>query len=92
MLFFFILCYNFIVYKFKGSDTAMQGIELSECNICPHRCNVKRIDGKLGRCKASDKIKIALASLHYYEEPCISGINGSGTVFFSNCNMRCKFC
>lgn len=70
----------------------MQGIELSGCNICPHRCNVKRIDGKLGRCKASDKIKIALASLHYYEEPCISGINGSGTIFFSNCNMRCKFC
>lgn len=70
----------------------MQGIELSGCNICPHRCNVNRIDGKLGRCKASDKIKIALASLHYYEEPCISGKNGSGTVFFSNCNMRCKFC
>ena len=70
----------------------MQGIELSGCNICPHRCNVNRIDGKLGRCKASDKIKIALASLHYYEEPCISGGNGSGTVFFSNCNMRCKFC
>ena len=43
-------------------------------------------------CKANENIKIALASLHYFEEPCISGKKGSGTVFFSNCNMKCKFC
>ena len=43
-------------------------------------------------CRASDKVKVALASLHYFEEPCISGEKGSGTVFFSNCNLKCKFC
>lgn len=45
-----------------------------------------------GRCKASDKIKLALASVHNFEEPCISGEKGSGTIFFSNCNLRCVFC
>lgn len=66
--------------------------ELIECNVCPNNCKINRIYGEVGKCKASDKVKIALASLHYYEEPCISGQNGSGTVFFSNCNLRCKFC
>jgi len=65
---------------------------LKECNVCPHNCKVNRIDGEVGVCRANDKVKIALASLHYFEEPCISGENGSGTVFFSNCNMSCKFC
>ncbi len=45
-----------------------------------------------GLCGCDDKIKIALASIHYYEEPCISGRNGSGTVFFSNCNLKCIYC
>ena len=66
--------------------------ELSKCNVCTHNCKVNRMDGIVGRCKASDKVKIALASLHYFEEPCISGKKGSGTVFFSNCNLNCKFC
>lgn len=66
--------------------------ELRRCNVCPHNCRVNRIDGKNGVCRANDKVKIALASLHYFEEPCISGKKGSGTVFFSNCNMKCKFC
>ena len=66
--------------------------ELVECKICPHKCKINRVDGKIGFCKASDKVKIALASLHYFEEPCISGEKGSGTVFFSNCNLNCKFC
>ena len=66
--------------------------ELKSCNICPHKCKVNRLEGKLGRCKCDDKVKIALASIHYYEEPCISGINGSGTVFFSNCNLNCIYC
>jgi putative pyruvate formate lyase activating enzyme len=65
---------------------------LKECSLCPHECKVNRIDGKIGRCKAGSKIKIALANLHYYEEPCISGESGSGTVFFTGCNMNCKFC
>jgi len=66
--------------------------ELIECKICPNNCKVNRIEGKAGTCKANDKVKVALASLHYFEEPCISGEKGSGTVFFSNCNMKCKFC
>lgn len=65
---------------------------LEECVLCPHRCKVNRTNGELGRCKAGEKIKIALANLHFFEEPCISGENGSGTVFFSGCNMNCKFC
>ena len=65
--------------------------ELENCNTCPHKCNINRKE-KLGRCKGKDKIKIALYSLHKFEEPCISGKNGSGTVFFSNCNLNCIFC
>ena len=65
---------------------------LEKCNICPHKCNVNRLEGKLGRCKATNKVKVALASVHNFEEPCISGTNGSGTVFFSNCNLKCVFC
>lgn len=66
--------------------------ELENCNICPHRCGANRMNGKTGRCKATDKVKVALASIHNFEEPCISGKNGSGTVFFSNCNLNCVFC
>lgn len=66
--------------------------KLSKCTICAHQCGVDRTSGKLGFCKSTDKIKIALVSLHKYEEPCISSGNGSGTIFFSNCNLRCAFC
>ena len=66
--------------------------KLENCNICPHRCGINRIAGKIGRCKATGKVKIALASIHNFEEPCISGENGSGTVFFSHCNLNCVFC
>ena len=66
--------------------------ELDECKICPHKCKINRNEGKIGRCRAGKDIKIALASIHNYEEPCISGKNGSGTVFFSNCNLNCIYC
>lgn len=66
--------------------------ELDKCTICPHKCGINRNEGQLGRCKASEKIKIALYSTHNFEEPCISGENGSGTVFFSNCNLNCVYC
>ena len=65
---------------------------LEECTLCPHNCKVNRLIGKKGRCKCDNTLKIALASLHMYEEPCISGTNGSGTVFFSNCNLNCIYC
>lgn len=66
--------------------------ELERCKICPHECMINRNNGEIGRCKATEKIKIALYSTHNFEEPCISGTKGSGTVFFSNCNLSCVFC
>lgn len=61
------------------------------CSICPRKCNIER-KSALGYCRAPDKFKVARAALHYWEEPCISGKNGSGTVFFSGCNLRCVYC
>ena len=66
--------------------------KLVSCILCPHNCKVNRLNGNIGRCRCDDKLKVALASLHYFEEPCISGGNGSGTVFFTNCNLQCKYC
>lgn len=66
--------------------------ELNKCNLCPHFCGVNRTENTVGRCKAIDKVKLALYSIHDFEEPCISGENGSGTVFFSNCNLNCIYC
>lgn len=62
------------------------------CNICPRKCNIDRKAGNTGFCGLSFEIKLARAALHFYEEPCISGVNGSGAVFFSGCNLRCVFC
>lgn len=62
------------------------------CKLCPRKCGINRNRGELGFCKAGNKIKIAKAYLHMWEEPCISGNNGSGTIFFSNCNLRCMYC
>ncbi len=66
--------------------------ELEKCKICPHNCGINRLNGNIGRCKSNGNIKLAMASIHNFEEPCISGENGSGTVFFSNCNLNCVFC
>ena len=66
--------------------------ELEQCTICPHRCKINRNKNQTGRCKAKDTVKIALYSTHNFEEPCISGEKGSGTVFFSNCNLNCIYC
>lgn len=65
---------------------------LKSCNLCPRNCGVNRLNGEIGFCNASLNIKIAKVSLHNWEEPCISGTNGSGTIFFSGCNLRCIFC
>ena len=65
---------------------------LKKCEICPHKCGIDRTNNKIGRCKSKDTVKLAIFSLHKFEEPCISGKNGSGTVFFSNCNLSCEFC
>lgn len=65
---------------------------LEKCAICPHNCGINRLNNQIGRCKSKDTVKVALYSTHNFEEPCISGKKGSGTVFFSNCNMNCVFC
>lgn len=62
-----------------------------KCNLCNRKCNIDR-DIHKGICGANNKIKIARASLHYWEEPCISGEKGSGTIFFSYCNLQCIYC
>lgn len=62
------------------------------CNLCPRKCGIDRTAGKRGACGADEKIKIARAALHFWEEPCISGENGSGAVFFSGCQLNCEFC
>ena len=61
------------------------------CNICPRQCNIDR-SIKKGFCASGETLRVARAALHMWEEPCISGRNGSGAVFFSGCNMRCIYC
>lgn len=65
--------------------------ELSKCHLCPKKCNINR-HITVGNCGCTDKMIIARASLHKWEEPCISGDTGSGTIFFSGCNLKCIFC
>lgn len=62
-----------------------------KCNLCNRKCNVDR-DITRGVCQANNTIKIARADLHFWEEPCISGKKGSGTIFFSYCNLQCIYC
>ena len=65
---------------------------LQSCSLCPHQCGVNRIKGQLGRCKSGLQPKIASATVHRGEEPPISGMHGSGTVFLSGCTLSCQFC
>lgn len=64
---------------------------MENCVLCPRNCNVNRNE-KIGYCGMTNEITVARAALHFWEEPCISGGNGSGTVFFSGCNMKCIYC
>lgn len=64
---------------------------LENCRLCPHNCGVNRYES-VGLCGAGSKLKVAYYSLHQWEEPVISAENGSGTVFFSHCNLKCIFC
>jgi putative pyruvate formate lyase activating enzyme len=65
--------------------------ELLNCRICPHACGVNRYE-TTGFCNAPADIKVNLHQLHHGEEPCLSGTGGSGTIFFSHCNLKCVFC
>lgn len=64
---------------------------MKSCSLCPRMCKVDRSE-RYGFCGCGDRLKIARAALHFWEEPCISGKGGSGAVFFSGCNLRCCFC
>ena len=64
---------------------------LKSCTLCPRNCRVNRYKQK-GFCNANHNLRIAHYSIHYWEEPIISGTKGSGTIFFSNCNMKCIYC
>lgn len=65
---------------------------LENCKLCPRNCQVNRNNNELGYCKMGKDLIVARAALHHWEEPIISGTNGSGTVFFSGCNLKCVFC
>ena len=65
---------------------------MSECCLCPRSCGADRENGAKGFCGEGDAIRVARYSLHMWEEPCISGEHGSGTIFFSGCNLGCEFC
>ena len=65
---------------------------LTECSLCPRNCKVDRRAGHRGYCGVGAKVKIARAALHMWEEPCISGKEGSGAVFFSGCSLGCDYC
>lgn len=70
--------------------TGMERLE--HCTLCPRECGAKRLKGQKGQCGADAAIKAARAALHMWEEPCISGIEGSGAVFFSGCSLGCVYC
>lgn len=78
--------------KGKQMDIKSADSILQSCILCPRECGANRQKGQRGRCCADAKIRVARAALHMWEEPCISGQEGSGTVFFSGCSLGCIYC
>ncbi len=74
----------------------MTGLEtlgtMEHCLLCPRECGADRSGGQRGRCRMADRLAVARAALHMWEEPCITGERGSGTVFFSGCPLGCVYC
>jgi len=70
--------------------TLRQG--LSECTLCPHECLVNRLKGERGVCRSTDELVVSSAGPHFGEEPPLVGSNGSGTIFFASCNLKCQYC
>lgn len=66
--------------------------EFNKCNICPRRCMVNRNLKEVGYCGCDNRLKVSTHMIHYWEEPCISGVNGSGAIFFPYCNLKCIYC
>ena len=65
---------------------------LQSCRLCPHQCGVNRIAGEKGLCRSTAQVIVSSYNAHFGEEPPISGIHGSGTIFFTNCTLRCVYC
>jgi len=84
--------------KFKGNNSELQKRQqqaralLSQCHLCPRKCGVNRLQDEHGFCGLGRDCIVASYGPHHGEEPCISGRNGSGTIFFSGCNLKCVFC
>lgn len=70
----------------------IENVLLNKCTLCPRNCHADRNHGQKGTCKSTAELVVARAALHFWEEPCISGESGSGTVFFSGCALGCVFC
>lgn len=103
VLVYFLLSFimvNVVTFRrlIKGESRTMMYAESDKkaakdaCTLCPRKCGTKRGDGEVGVCGQTDRIRVARAALHFWEEPCISGTSGSGTVFFSGCNLHCVYC
>ena len=67
-------------------------LSYKSCTLCARNCRVDRDCGKAGFCHSTSKLKLSRAALHFWEEPCISGSRGSGTIFFSGCSLGCIYC
>jgi len=82
------------LYKSGELERRTRALEarLASCNICPRECGVNRLDGETGSCHSAYQPIVSSYCAHHGEEPVLSGIRGSGTVFFGNCNMRCVYC
>ena len=65
---------------------------LKSCTSCPRNCLIDRINGELGTCQSGDQPIVSSYTLHFGEEPVLSGTNGAGNIFFGNCNLRCDYC
>lgn len=72
-------------------QTFINGVDISKCRLCPRRCGIDRTKN-IGVCGGGETVRAARSALHQWEEPCISGSRGSGTIFFSGCNLHCCFC
>lgn len=81
-----------IIYNMCVVDKKELLEEISRCRLCPRECGINRNEGYIGYCGEAASVRVARASLHMWEEPCISGERGSGTVFFSGCSLKCVFC
>lgn len=81
------LSYNELVCKEAPFTDAYK-----KCSLCPWKCGVDRTKGELGVCRSGTAARVSSATPHFGEEPVISGTRGSGTIFFSNCHMKCDFC